>query len=179
MRIISGYLGGRQFISPKGNRTHPMSDKARGALFNALGDITGLTVLDAFAGSGALSFEALSRGARRATAVDIETNAFKAMTDSAAALAVEDKIEIIRANVGGWFKSSPQNDRFDIVLCDPPFDALQLPIVERLSSKVNVGGLIVVSLPPGARLIMPARCEPVQTKDYGDITLRFFRRVVI
>lgn len=179
MRVIAGYLGGRQFTSPKGNRTHPMSDKARGALFNALGDIKGLTVLDAFAGSGALSFEALSRGAKRVTAVDIETNAFKAMTESAAALAVEDKMEIVRANVGGWFKSSPQNDRFDIVLCDPPYDVLQLPIIERLSSKVILEGLIVVSLPPGARLIMPDRCELVQSKDYGDITLQFFRRVKI
>lgn len=179
MRIIAGRLGGRQFLSPKGNRTHPMSDKARGALFNALGDITGLTLLDAFAGSGAMAFEAISRGAKRVTAIDIETNAFKAMTESAASLGVEDQIEIVRANVGGWFKSSRQDQRFDIIICDPPYDALQLPIIERLSSKINVGGLIVVSLPPGARLIMPERCELVQAKDYGDITLQFFRRTKI
>ena len=72
MRIIAGYLGGRQFNSPRSNRTHPMSDKARGGLFNALGDISGLTVLDAFAGSGALSFEAISRGAESVIAVDID-----------------------------------------------------------------------------------------------------------
>lgn len=179
MRIIAGSLGGRQFVSPKGNRTHPMSDKARGALFNALGDIRRLTVLDAFAGSGALAFEAISRGAARATAIDIETNAFKAMTESAAALGVEDQIEIVRANVGGWFKSSRQDERYDIILCDPPYDALQLPIIERLSSKAVVGGIIVVSLPPGARLLMPERCELVQSKDYGDITLQFFRRTKI
>lgn len=179
MRIIAGRLGGRQFLSPKGNRTHPMSDKARGALFNALGDITGLSLLDAFAGSGAMAFEAISRGAKRVTAVDIETNAFKAMTESAAELDVEDQIEIVRANVGGWFKSSRQDQRFDVIICDPPYDALQLPIIERLSSKINVGGLIVVSLPPGARLIMPDRCELVQAKDYGDITLQFFRRTKI
>lgn len=179
MRIIAGSLGGRQFVSPKGNRTHPMSDKARGALFNALGDIKGLTLLDAFAGSGAIAFEALSRGASRVTAVDIETNAFKAMTESAAALGVIERIEIVRANVGGWFKSSRQDKRYDIIVCDPPYDALQLPIIERLSSKVIVGGVMVISLPPGARLLMPARCELVQNKDYGDITLQFFRRTII
>lgn len=179
MRIVSGTLGGRQFLSPKGNRTHPMSDKARGALFNALGDITGLTLLDAFAGSGAIAFEALSRGASHVTAVDIETNAYKAMVESAAGLGVSDRIEIIRANVGGWFKSSRQENRYDVVVCDPPYDAMQLPIIERLSSKVTVGGIIIVSLPPGARLIMPERCELVQDKDYGDMTLQFFRRTKI
>lgn len=179
MRIIAGSLGGRQFVSPKGNRTHPMSDKARGALFNTLGDIKGLTLLDAFAGSGAVAFEAISRGAARVTAVDIETNAVKAMIESATALGVLDKVEIVRANVGGWFKSSPQNIRYDILVCDPPYDALQLPIIEKMSSKVNVGGVIVVSLPPQARLIMPDRCEHLQTKDYGDITLQFYRRVKI
>ena len=179
MRIIAGRLGGRQFVSPKGNRTHPMSDKARGALFNALGDITGLTLLDAFAGSGAIAFEAISRGAKHVTAIDIETNAFKAMTESAESLGVIDQIEIIRANVGGWFKSSRQDNRYDVIVCDPPYDALQLPIIERMSSKITVGGVMVVSLPPKARLIMPERCEPIQTKDYGDITLQFFRRTKI
>lgn len=179
MRIIAGRLGGRQFVSPKGNRTHPMSDKARGALFNALGDITGLTLLDAFAGSGAIAFEAISRGAKRATAIDIETNAYKAMTESAENLGIIDQIEIIRANVGGWFKSSRQDNRYDIIICDPPYDALQLPIIERMSSKIIVGGVIAVSLPPKARLIMPARCEPILTKDYGDITIQFFRRTSI
>lgn len=179
MRIIAGYLGGRQFVSPKGNRTHPMSDKARGALFNALGDIKGLTLLDAFAGSGAIAFEAISRGAKHVTAVDIETNAFKAMTESAESLDIADKIEIVRANVGGWFKSSRQDNRYDIIVCDPPYDTLQLPIIEKLTSKINVGGVIVVSLPPKARLIMPDRCELIQTKDYGDIILKFFRRTII
>ena len=179
MRIIAGRLGGRQFLSPKGNRTHPMSDKARGALFNALGDITGLTLLDAFAGSGAIAFEAISRGAKQVTAIDIETNAFKAMTESADDLDVKEQIEIVRANVGGWFKSSRQDRRYDIIVCDPPYDALQLPIIERLSSKINVGGVIVVSLPPQARLIMPERCEAILTKDYGDITLQYFRRTKI
>lgn len=179
MRIIAGRLGGRQFVSPKGNRTHPMSDKARGALFNALGDITGLTLLDAFAGSGAIAFEAISRGAKHVTAIDIETNAFKAMTESAESLGVIDQIEIIRANVGGWFKSSRQDNRYDVIVCDPPYDALQLPIIERMSSKITVGGVMVVSLPPKARLIMPERCVPIQTKDYGDITLQFFRRTKI
>ena len=67
MRIIAGSLGGRVFKAPSGHRTHPMSEKIRGAIFNALGDISDLTVLDAFTGSGALCFEAVSRGVANAT----------------------------------------------------------------------------------------------------------------
>jgi 16S rRNA (guanine966-N2)-methyltransferase len=59
MRIIAGELKGRNIQEPYGHRTHPMSEKVRGAVFNALGDIEGLAVLDAFAGTGALSFEAV------------------------------------------------------------------------------------------------------------------------
>src|SRR5688572_30671379 len=147
MRIIAGYLGGRQFASPKGHRTHPMSDKARGALFNTLGDIKGLTLLDAFAGSGAVAFEALSRGAKAVTAIDIDTTAYKTMEANAEELGVTDRIELIRANVGGWFKSSRQDKRYDLIVCDPPYDTLQLPIIEKLSSKVEVGGVMVISLP--------------------------------
>ena len=70
MRIISGVLGGRVFKAPNGNKTHPMSEKIRGAMFNSLGDISGLTVLDAFSGSGAVAIEAFSRGAEHVVAVD-------------------------------------------------------------------------------------------------------------
>ena len=64
MRIIAGTLGGRNFDS-KSQATHPMSEKMRGALFNVLGDIDGLKVLDCFAGSGAIGFEAISREPNR------------------------------------------------------------------------------------------------------------------
>ena len=67
MKVVAGSRGGRNFASPHNNRTHPMSDKVRGALFNALGDLDGLSVLDAYAGSGACSLEAASRGAAECT----------------------------------------------------------------------------------------------------------------
>src|SRR5688500_6254990 len=106
MRIITGYLGGRNFNSPRGHRTHPMSDKARGALFNALGDIEGLTVLDAFAGSGALSFEAISRGAVSATAIDIDKAAYEAIQANVESLGLEDKVTVLRKNIGGWSRNN-------------------------------------------------------------------------
>jgi 16S rRNA (guanine966-N2)-methyltransferase len=63
MRIVAGSLGGRRLATPRGAATRPTSDRAREALFARLGDVEGDAVLDLFAGSGALGFEALSRGA--------------------------------------------------------------------------------------------------------------------
>jgi 16S rRNA (guanine966-N2)-methyltransferase len=70
LRVIAGELGGRFFDSPDSDATHPMSERMRGSLFNILGDIKGKTILDAFAGSGALSFEAVSRGAVHALTLE-------------------------------------------------------------------------------------------------------------
>ena len=82
MRVVSGSLGGRLFDSPRTHRTHPMSEKARGALFNTLGDIHGLRILDAYAGSGAITIEAESRGAQHVTAIDIDVEAIRTIASN-------------------------------------------------------------------------------------------------
>jgi 16S rRNA (guanine966-N2)-methyltransferase len=176
MRIISGSLGGRNFDAPAGHKTHPMSDKARGGLFNVLGDITGLTVLDAFAGSGALSFEAISRGARRATAIDIDGGANKSVVNGAQELNISNKIKAIRANASGWSDNNI-NETFDLVLCDPPYDMLQLSLLQKLSRHVGAKGLLVLSWP--GKLTAPefVGLEQIKTQNYGDIQLVFYRRI--
>ena len=72
MRVVAGSFKGRTLAAPKGDSVRPTSDKVRGAIFNVLGDVEGLRVLDLFAGTGALGIEALSRGATDATFVDTE-----------------------------------------------------------------------------------------------------------
>lgn len=107
MRIIAGKLGGRQFQTPPGHKVHPMSDKMRGALFNILGDVQGMTILDGFAGSGALSLEAVSRGAAKATAIDIDKAAHTQIQKNIKDLQVEDEVKAIRANAGSWSNNNP------------------------------------------------------------------------
>src|SRR3954470_23836038 len=101
MRIIAGQLKGQQFQAPHGHKTHPMSDKMRGALFNVLGDIEGLTFLDAFAGSGALAFEAASRGAKAVTAIEIDNSAHKTIGQNIKALHISTQVKAVKANTGG------------------------------------------------------------------------------
>src|SRR5881392_748421 len=102
MRIIAGKLKGRQFQTPHGHRTHPMSDKARGALFNVLGDIEGLTFLDAFAGSGALAFEAVSRGAKSIVAIERDRPAHSVIERNIKELGLSGQVKGVKANAGGW-----------------------------------------------------------------------------
>lgn len=176
MRIIAGTLGGRTFESPRGHRTHPMSDKVRGALFNALGDLGGLTVLDAFAGSGALSFEAISRGAKQATALDIDKSAITTVVNSAHALGIAEQVKAIRAGAVSWMETQP-DATFDIVLLDPPYDDLQPNTLVKLAERATDGGVVVLSLPPTADIGLSLTAyRLLSSKSYGDATLTFYRR---
>jgi len=123
-----------------------MSDKARGALFNALGDIHGLSILDSFAGSGALSLEAVSRGAGKVLAIDIDVEAVKTIAKNVQALKLEDIITVRRKNISGWSRNN-QNLQFDIVLADPPYDDIRPDVLDRLTVHVKPGGLLVISWP--------------------------------
>lgn len=174
MRIIAGKLGGRVFESPAGSRTHPMSDKMRGALYNSLGDITGLAVLDAFAGSGALSFEAVSRGAAHATAIDIDKSAITTVVNSAHALGISASVKAIRAGVASWLETS-RSTMFDIILADPPYDDLQLGSVTKLAGRLNPGGIFVLSWPGKLDGPQLPGLELLRSKNYGDAQLLFYK----
>ena len=82
IRIIAGRYGGRFIQAPPGNTTHPMGERVRSAMFNSLGEIVeGARVLDAFAGSGAVGLEALSRGAASVTFVERDRVAQRVLTE--------------------------------------------------------------------------------------------------
>lgn len=175
MRVIAGRLGGRMFESPKTHRTHPMSDKVRGALFNALGDLAGLTVLDAFAGSGACSIEAISRGANQVLAIDIDVEAVKTIAENVQLLGLGDSITLRRKNISGWSRNN-QDRQFDIVLADPPYDDIRPDVLERLGVHVAPGGLYVLSWPGSEPVREFPGLEVVSHKTYGDAQLVFYRR---
>lgn len=175
MRVIAGRLGGRNFASPGTRRTHPMSDKVRGALFNALGDLDDLTVLDAFAGSGACSIEAISRGAAHVLAIDVDVEAVKTIAENVKTLGLTDVIDVRRKNISGWSRNS-QDKQFDVVLADPPYDDIRPDVLERLTVHVRPGGLLVLSWPGSEAIRAFGGLEVVSHKTYGDAQLVFYRR---
>ena len=174
MRIIAGTHKGRIIHEAHGHRTHPMSEKIRGALFNALGDIEGLSVLDAFTGTGAVAIEALSRGAAHVTAIDEDKEAFRCASKNRKALCLEKTMQVTQANVSSWSERNP-SILFDIVIADPPYDNIQEDILQKLSRHVRSGGLYVLSLPHGSEDIMLSGCVLISQKHYGDASLLFYR----
>lgn len=177
MRVIAGTLGGRTIHEPRGHRTHPMSEKLRGALFNALGDIEGLSVLDGFAGSGALSIEAISRGANHATATEIDKQAYSQVLQNLRGLQIEDQVKAVRANASGWSDNNAQK-RFDIVLLDPPYDDLQITLLKKIVERhAKKGGTVVLSFPGNSKLPNFKDMKMLSQKNYGDAQLVFYRRL--
>lgn len=176
MRVIAGSLGGRVFDSPRGYKTHPMSEKIRGAIFNILGDISGLTILDCYSGSGALAIEAISRGAGSAIAIDNDKTAHQTITKNISSLGLESTLKAIRANVTGWSDNNA-GKFFNIVFMDPPYDAIKPAAIEKLANHAQAGGLVVLSLPPSSNLSLTDNFELITKKDYGDAALAFYRRV--
>lgn len=152
-----------------------MSDKVRGALFNALGELGGLTVLDAYAGSGACAIEAISRGAATALAIDVDPEAVKTIAVNVKALDLANEITVRRKNISGWSRNN-QKMQFNIVLADPPYDDIRPDVLERLTGHVCKGGLFVLSWPGHETVRGFAGLEIVLQKNHGDATLVFYRR---
>lgn len=152
-----------------------MGDKIRGAMFNMLGNIEQLTVLDAFAGSGALSFEALSRGAVSSVAVDIDRGANTTIVKNIKSLGLEGRVKAVKADVGGWSINNPEK-QFDLVLCDPPYDSLRLSTLQKLVKHVRQKGLFILSWPGGLGIPAFAGLEQISQKSYGDAVLVIYRK---
>jgi 16S rRNA (guanine966-N2)-methyltransferase len=176
MRVIAGYLGGRNFAGPRGHRTHPMSDKMRGALFGALGDIKGLSVLDAFAGSGALAIEAISRGAKHATAIEVDKSAHTVIKANLKELNLQDRIKATRAFAGAW-STRNQAQLFDLILLDPPYDDIPYRDLKKLPRHLKPDGVMVLSWPGKMERLKFPGFEVIQSKRYGDSQLVFYRRL--
>src|SRR5438874_10824179 len=100
MRIVAGEWGGRTLRAPPGGRTRPTADRVREALFSILGPVDGFTVLDLFAGSGALGIEALSRGAAEAVFIDHDSRAVAGGKRNLPAVGAEARVH--RRDAPGW-----------------------------------------------------------------------------
>lgn len=172
MRIISGIYGGRVINSPRGHITHPMSEKIRGAIFNALGDISGLTLLDAFSGSGAIAIEAASRGIKSVTAIDNSKNAYKAIVENVKSLDITS-IKCTRANISSWIENNKEI-KFDIIICDPPYDKIDIKLLNKIEKQLSDGGVFIASLPPGINYLSDYNL--ILEKDYNDAKLYFYRK---
>ena len=177
LRVISGTFGGRVLDSPGSFTTHPMGERMRGALFNILGDISGFTVLDAFAGSGAVGLEAISRGAAHVTFVEKDRLAQTVINKNIVALGVRQRTKLVKAPVASWSKTSPA-EQFDVIVCDPPYNSLQFSTVKSLVKHLKPNGLMVLSHPGREPAPTVNGVVVVDKRLYGDAALAIYRREV-
>ncbi len=175
LRIISGEFGGRTIAAPDGSKTHPMSERIRNALFNILGDkVRDAQVLDAFAGTGALGIEAVSRGAKHATFIERDGKAHKTIVANITTLGIEDKVKVVKAPVASWV-TTYDGELFDVIFVDPPYHDMQFSTVTKLMGLLKPGALMVLSQPGRDECPTKPGVVVVDNRSYGDATLVFFR----
>ena len=122
MRVVAGEARGRSLIAPEGNRTRPTSDRVRESIFNMLFSLhatEGSTVVDLYAGCGALGIEALSRGASHCTFVEQDRRAIECIHTNLETLGFADRATVVQADVESWVERN--TERVDVVLADPPY----------------------------------------------------------
>ena len=177
-RIIAGAAGSLRLSVPD-QVTRPTSDRVREAMFSAIEarmSLAGARVLDLYAGSGALGFEALSRGATSLTAVESHRGACRVLRQNAekvaAALDPSVAIRITCQPVAKALGALSQGDVFDLVLIDPPYDLGHDELcsnLEAVSSHLSEDALVVVERraqpDPGE---WPGGYEVIAEKTYGD-----------
>ena len=178
MRVIAGRLGGRTLKAPRGSVTRPTSDRVREALFAMLGDLHGASVLDLFAGTGALGIEALSRGAREVVFIERDASAVRALGENLAALAVEPgEAEVRRGDALSALRTARERaEKYDLVFIDPPYSQArdwgrELTMV--LPSLLEPAARVVVEHARRAPLELEMEVE--QERRYGDTSIRIHR----
>ena len=181
MRIVGGRHRGRQLAVPEGLAVRPTADRTRESLFNILtqgrlagdkpgGAVAGAHVLDAFAGSGALGLEALSREAAHVTFLEEQSTALTVLKRNVEALAAEGQATILRGDVLHPPRPGPSSAPADLVLMDPPYNqGFAEPALRALSSAgwIAEGALVTVELMKSEPFEPPEGFEPIDERVYG------------
>lgn len=179
IRVVAGKYGGRKLDAPSesNTRTKPMGERIRNALFNNIGsEVQGAEVLDAFAGTGSVGFEALSRGAVHVTFVERDKVAQRIITHNMEVLGTGDGAELVRTTVNNWLDMSERRV-YDLIFADPPYHDLQLSTVSRLLGLLKPNGLMVLShTGRGEVPNLENGIVVVDNRSYGNAHLTFFRR---
>jgi 16S rRNA (guanine966-N2)-methyltransferase len=179
VRIIAGTLGGRRIAAPPGTDTRPTSDRVREALFSALGPLDGETVLDLFAGSGALAIEALSRGAGRAVLVEKDARAAAVIRRNLEALELgPDQATLRRRDALKALRDAREaGETYDLLFLDPPYrlaTGLGPELAEALAPVLAPGARVIGESDRRAPLDLPGLSTTFERR-YGDTLLRIHK----
>ncbi|MDO5426376.1 MAG: 16S rRNA (guanine(966)-N(2))-methyltransferase RsmD [Coriobacteriia bacterium] len=194
MRIIAGKYGGRKIDVPKGLEVRPTIDRVREAMFSSLisiyGSIDGASVLDAFAGSGALGFEAISRGAKNLISFENNKRNYENLVENYQMLKDDDSnIKLLFADVKkAKFEHVCQNIKFDLLFFDPPYENLPSDVLDILKALVKVdaisNGAVIVyehaskdSFDAYVELFAMDGFSLVNSKEYNEVAVEYLKYV--
>ncbi len=178
IRVIAGKYGGRTLDAPDRHTTHAMSERARNALFNSIAaELAGARVLDAFAGSGSLGIEAMSRGANQVVFIEKDRIAAKIIQKNVDLLGIEDA-KVIKTTVSNWMDTTENKEGFDIIFADPPYNDVQFSTVTKLLGLLKPSALMVLSHPGKGEVPSRTGVVVVDNRSYGNLNLTLYRRDV-
>ena len=168
VRITSGIYRSRKIETP-GGKTHPMGERERLALFNMIAEfIPNSMVLDAFSGSGALGIEAFSRGASNVVFIEKDRKAESVIRKNL------DVLGLSPTSVCMDVKKYETDEKFDVILADPPYDAFDIETVKHLIKFLAISGVFVLSH-PGKAPVLADLCLN-KTKSYAGANISIYTR---
>jgi 16S rRNA (guanine966-N2)-methyltransferase len=177
LRIIGGTYKGKQLIAPKNLPVRPTTDFAKEGLFNILNnkvDFEELSVLDLFCGTGNISLEFASRGAKKIVAIDKFTPCLNYVRDTAKSLKL-NTVYTERADVFKYLEKAQAS--YDLVFADPPYELENIPTIHDLVYKnnlLNAEGLLVIE--HGPKTDLSAKEHYLETRKYGNVHFSFFQK---
>ena len=189
MRIIAGTARGRKIFSVSKNLpVKPISDRIKQSVFDIIRPrITGAYMLDLFAGTGNVSYEALSRGAAKTVMVDREPACIKNMHRNLAHLGFEDRAKVLRGDILkplDWLLAYSNNEGYDIIFMGPPYRdinnkmlSFSEPALKNVAQAklLAPNGIIILQTHKTEAFAVPAGLEIYRVEKYGDTLVHFLR----
>jgi 16S rRNA (guanine966-N2)-methyltransferase len=192
MRIIAGEFGGRKILPPLTETTRPITDRAKQSLFDTLGDrIDGASVLDAFAGTGSMGLECLSRGARRVVFIERDRGALLCLRKNIVALDIAERSLVLPIDAYRAIRHSALMsdgvEPIDLAFIDPPYshtepgpeyDRLKRMLAELAATALAPAGLISLRHPTRVSIepLIPPVLQNVRELTYGSMRITWLMR---
>ncbi len=177
MRIVAGSRKGHGIAAPKGVVTRPTGDRVREAAFSLIGPVEDATVLDLFAGSGAMGLEALSRGALRCVFVERDREVCRVIQGNLEKLRFTGALVLNRDAASALRDDRASGHRFDLVLVDPPYEEWEhyaAALAELLPAVLEEDGVAVIETSAGVEPELPL--DLVTSRRYGSARITVFSR---
>ena len=184
MRIIAGLAKGRKLMSPEGYATtRPTLDRVKEAMFNILQmKVPDAVVLDAFAGTGSLGLEAVSRGAKHCFLVDQNSETFSILKQNVSSLRFEDKCTCFnKDSYGALTEFAKKEVKFDLIFIDPPYRKNMIPGAVEIIDDNNLlkdNGIIMTKIDTREDIYKGTHAIPLNdSRKYGKTTVCVYRKV--